>query len=346
MGIEGDVPRRATMTDVAKLAGVSLKTVSRVINEVPTVDPDLAARVHQAAENLGFRPNFAAALLRSGDRTATIGLLVKDLGNEFYATIASAVAGVANTRGFQLITTHSGENPEDEMAAVKDLCRRRVDGLLIVPTGGDHAALKKEIELGIPMVFLDREPMNLEADCVLLDNFAGAYAGARKLLNEGHTSIAVLVDTLNMATMGRRLEGVRKAFEDYGVPFDSSLVFYDVSNPEQARSRVERLILGLNPPTAIFCGNNRSAIGALMALSATGRDVALVAFDDFYLSQLMPRSFTIIRYDNQALGSVGAELLFRRIDGDTSGPQTVVLPTELCQRGIDLSAQAKPMEIL
>ena len=327
-------PRRPTMDDVAREAGVSLKTVSRVINQVKTVNPDLTDRVLAAAERLGFRANFAASTLRSGSSTATVGLLIKDLSNEFYATIASAVADVARAEGTQLITAHSGENAEDELESIYELCKRRVDGLLIVPTGGDHSALRSEISLGIPMVFLDRRPSGLDADSVVIDNVAGARTGALSLLREGHTRIAVLVDTLNMPTMRERLDGVRDAFAISGVPFDESLVFTGVRGPAEASVHVKDLLARDNPPTAFFCGNNRSGIGVLRSLWEAGRSEPLVSFDDFHLASLMPRPFDVIAYDNRAMGTLGAELLFRRIRGEVFDPVTKILPTTIYRRGI------------
>lgn len=327
-------PRRPTMTDVAEVAGVSLKTVSRVINGVATVDESLAARVRAAALQLGFRANYAASTLRSGSSSATIGLLIKDLSNEFYATIASGVAEVARAHHTQLITAHSGENADDEMEAIFDLCRRRVDGLLIVPTGGDHAALRSEIDLGIPMVFIDRRPVGLDADSVILDNFTGAKEATLTLISEGHTRIGVLVDTLNMPTMRERVDGIRAAFSSAGLPWDDALLVTNVRGPAEASLAVQELIARPDAPTAYFCGNNRSSIGALRTLWGRRRTEALVAFDDFQLAELMPRPFRVLRYDNRALGTLSAELLFRRINGEVFDPVTLVLPTALRPRGL------------
>lgn len=322
------------MADVAQRAGVSIKTVSRVVNDVPSVDPELARRVREAARELHFSRNLAASALRSNVSSWTIGLVVKDLENEFYATIASAVAAVAKANGAQLIISHSSEHVEDELDVIAELCHRRVNGVLIVPTGGDHSSLTSEIERGIPMVFLDRVPINLDADHVVVDNIAGARAAASKLLAEGHSRIGTLVDTLSMATMAQRLDGVKAAFRDKGLPFDEALVAYDVATPHDASAAIRELLGRPDAPTAFVCGNNRSAVGALSALWELGSDAALTSFDDFYLSQLMPRPFTVVKYDNRALGTVGAEILFRRIRGEEFPLQSVVLPTELVERGI------------
>jgi LacI family transcriptional regulator len=336
--------RRPTMTDVARVAGVSLKTVSRVINGVSTVDEELAMKVRAAAAQLGFRANFAASTLRSGSSSATIGLLIKDLSNEFYASIASGVAEVARAHHTQLVTAYSGENADDEMEAIFDLCRRRVDGLLIVPTGGDHSGLQSEIDLGMPMVFIDRSPVGLRADSVVLDNFVGAREATLTLISEGHTRIGVLVDTLNMPTMRQRVDGVQAAFESAGLVWDDSLLITNVRGPAEASVAVDRLRGMADPPTAFFCGNNRSSIGALRRLWEKRASEALVAFDDFQLAELMPRPFRVLRYDNKALGTLSAELLFRRISGEAFDPVAIVLPTELCQRGIPTLHPSEPKE--
>lgn len=326
--------RRPTMTDVAAAAGVSLKTVSRVINGVQSVDEQLAARVRAAEKELGFRANFAASSLRAGTSTRTIGLLIKDLSNEYYGTIAAAVTAVAKSHGTQVITTVSGEDPAGEMDAINDLCQRRVDGLIIVPTNGDHSSLQTEIDLGIPMVFIDRRPNNLAADAVVLDDYAGSYAATRQLIEAGHVRISVLVDTLNMDTMRLRLDGFRAALADGGLELDELLVGHDIHGPDEGAA-FTRSMLGLSDaPTAFFCGNNRSAIGALATLWERQSNAALVCFDDFRLSDLMPRPITIIKYDTHLLGTSAANLLFRRIDGEVFSPETVVVPTQIVERGI------------
>lgn len=339
MAHRNDQHKRATMTDVAREAGVSLKTVSRVINEVTTVDPQLAAKVHQAVEKLGYRQNFAAATLRSGNTTSTIGLVIKDLRNEFYATIASAVAEVAHRYGYQLVISHSGENTDDEMNAVADLCRRRIDGLLIVPTSGGSPGLKREMELGTPMVFIDRRPDNLIADAVVIDNFEGTRAGVGQLIDSGHHRIAVLVDTLKMSTMKERLRGAQQAFTDRDLRLDDRLIVHDVATPEAAAKAAKALLKSANAPTAFFCGNNRSGIGVLQELWASNMGHPLVCFDDFSLSELMPRPFTAIGYDIGALGRQGAELLIRRIQGEDFGTTSIVVPTDLRNRGISPHSQ-------
>ncbi|MWA02666.1 LacI family DNA-binding transcriptional regulator [Actinomadura sp. LD22] len=326
--------RRPTIADVAARAGVSVKTVSRVINNEPGVRPELADGVLAAIGELGFRRNPMASSLRSGRSTSTIGLIIEDLANPFYATVAAAVAGVARTHDTHLITVSSGEDPELERRQFAELCQRRVDGLIIVPAGSDHAYTRAEVEMGMRMVFLDRPPSGILADIVVIDNAAGARAGIVDLLEAGHRRIGVIVDSPAIYTARERLAGVREALAGAGVPYDDSLVRVGVADPEEAARAVAAMLDGGDPPTAFFAGNNRITVGAIRELCRRGDGAALTGFDDFELSSLMPRPLTIIGYDVQELGRAAAVRLFERIGGDTSWPAETVVPTRLLRRGL------------
>lgn len=322
------------MSDVAARAGVSLKTVSRVVNDAPHVQPELAERVLAAVAELGFRRNHLASSLRSGQATATIGLLIEEIANPFYATIAAAADEIARQRDTMLIIASSEEDPAREQQLLREMCARRVDGLLVVPAGHDHSFLRAEVELGIPAVFLDRPAGNLLADTVLLDNRGGARAGVHRLVEAGHRRIAVLLDSIGVYTMRERLEGAQDALVEAGVPYDNRLVRDGVRDPAAAGRVVAELLDQPDPPTAFFSLNNRITLGAIEELHRRGSDAALLGFDDFDLARLMPYPLTVIAYDTRELARTATELLFGRIDGDRSWPRTVVLPTELVPRGI------------
>jgi LacI family transcriptional regulator len=326
--------RRPTMVDVARHAGVSLKTVSRVVNGEPAVAQELIDRVMAAIAELGFRRNDIARNLRSGRVNATIGLLIEEIDNPFYAAITSAAAEIASAHDTLLMTASSEEDPERERQLLLDLCQRRVDGLLVVPAGTDHSFLRREVEMGMPVVFLDRPPGQLLADTVLLDNRGGARDGMRRLLAAGHRRVGVLLDSQAVYTMRERLGGVRDALDGAGVGVDEALVRDGVKTPEDAARAVGELLDLPDPPTAFFGTNNRITVGALQRLWQLGNDAALTGFDDFELSHLMPRPLTVIGYDPRELARAATRLLFRRIAGDTSWPTTMVLPTQLVARGI------------
>lgn len=322
------------MVDVAARAGVSLKTVSRVVNNAPHVQPELVERVLAAVAELGFRRNHLASSLRSGQATATIGLLIEEIANPFYATIAGAAAEVAGHHGTMLIIASSEEDPARERQLLRDMCARRVDGLLVVPAGEDHSFLRAEVELGTAVVFLDRPAGGLLADTVLLDNRGGARAGVCRLVESGHRRIGVLLDSIGVYTMRERLDGARDALASAGTPYDTGLVRDGVHDPAAAARAVSELLDLPDPPTAFFSLNNRITLGAVEELHRRGSDAALLGFDDFDMAALMPYPLTVIAYDTRELARTAAELLFRRIGGDRSWPRTVVLPTELVERGI------------
>jgi LacI family transcriptional regulator len=322
------------MVDVAERAGVSLKTVSRVVNNEPAVAQELVDRVLAAIAELGFRRNDIARNLRSTRVNATVGLLIEEIANPFYAAIASVTAEIAAAHNSLLITTSSEEDPERERALLLDLTSRRVDGLLVVPAGQDHSFLRREIDMGTPVVFLDRPPGNLLADTVLLDNQGGSRAGIRRLLAAGHRRIGVLLDSISVYTMRERLAGAQAEFAAAGLSYDEALIRAGVKNPDDAARVVGEMLGFADPPTAFFGTNNRITVGALQELYRRGSDAALLGFDDFELSHLMPRPLTVIAYDARELGRLAADRLFDRIGGDRSWPTTTIVPTTLVDRGM------------
>jgi LacI family transcriptional regulator len=322
------------MIDVAARAGVSLKTVSRVVNNAPHVQQELVDRVLAAVAELGFRRNQLASSLRSGQTTATIGLLIEGIANPFYATIAGTAAEVARQHDTMLIIASSEEDPAREQQLLRDMCARRVDGLLVVPAGYDHSFLRAEVELGTPVVFLDRPAGGLQADTVLLDNRGGARAGMQRLVEAGHRRIGILLDSIGVYTMRERLDGAQDALAAAGAAYDTRLVRDGIRNPAAASRVVAELLDQADPPTAFFSLNNRITLGAVEELCRRGADVPLIGFDDFDLAHLVPHPLTVITYDTRELARTAAELLFSRIAGDRSWPRTMVLPTELVGRGL------------
>jgi LacI family transcriptional regulator len=311
------------------MAGVSLKTVSRVINAEAGVTPATAERVTVAIAELGFERNDLAASLRHGRSSQTLGLVIEDVANPFYSAVAQAVEAAARDRGFLLITASAREDAERERELVAALLRRRVDALLIVPAGSDH----RYIEATSHPVFLDRPPLGIEADTVLLDDHGGARGAVEHLIAHGHTRIACVADDESLYTMRQRIAGYREALRTAGIEQDPSLLVAGNRDVAAAQAAVGRLLRmpGKRRPTALFTANNRNTIGALHALPEANGRVALAGFDDFELADLL--GTTVVRADAWKLGEQGAALAFARLDGDESPPRTLTLPTELITRG-------------
>jgi LacI family transcriptional regulator len=324
---------RPTMSDVARAAGVSLKTVSRVVNGEPGVSPETCERVREAIETLGFRRNEAARALRQGHVSRTLGLVIEDLANPFYFGIVRGVEEAASRRGLLVITASSDESGEREQELTLALCERRVDGLIVVPAATDHTYLLPEMRLGVRIVFLDRPPRGIEADTVLVDNVGGAEAATTHLLEHGHGRVAMVGDTPTLYTSVERLQGYRAALARQGLQFDERLVRLGRHDVAAAERAAEELLALPDPPTAIFAGNNRSTIGVLRAISNGGPPIALVGFDDFELAELLPMPVTVVAADSVELGRRAARLLLDRLSGGNGAPQTVLVPTTLVARG-------------
>jgi LacI family transcriptional regulator len=325
---------RPTMRHVAERAGVSLKTVSRVVNDEPGVSSETADRVARAISELGFQRNDLARSLRQGRSSATLGLVIEDLANPFYSAIAQAVDTLARERRFMVITGSCAEDPARERDLVLALLRRRVDALLLVPAGAerDHGWLAAE---GVPVVFLDRPPRALAADCVLVDNAGGARSAVQHLIAHGHRRIACVADPEELFTAAERLAGYRAALAMAEIEPDPRLVRTEARDAAHSETIVREL-LALPPgvrPTALFTGNNRHTVGAVRALRGLEHDVALVGFDDFELAELLAMPTTVVRHDAFRMGEQAATLAFERIDGSAESPRRIVMPTELVQRG-------------
>ncbi|MDT0400978.1 MULTISPECIES: LacI family DNA-binding transcriptional regulator [Streptomyces] len=323
---------RPTMKDVAARAGVGLKTVSRVVNGEPGVTPETERRVQEAIEALGFRRNDSARVLRKG-RTASIGLVLEDLADPFYGPLSRAVEEVARAHGALLINGSSAEDADREQELVLALCARRVDGLVVIPAGGDHRYLEPELKAGVATVFVDRPAGHIDVDVVVSDNFGGARDGVSHLLAHGHRRIGFIGDMPRIHTAAERLRGYRTAMEDAGIAVEDAWMSLGVTDPERVRRAAEEMLSGPEPVTAIFTGNNRVTVTVIRVLAGHTRQVALVGFDDIELADLLQPGVTVVAQDAAALGRTAAERLFRQLDGTLLAPERIELPTRLITRG-------------
>jgi LacI family transcriptional regulator len=321
------------MNDVARLAGVSIKTVSRVVNDEPGVHTETAERVLAAIERLGFRRNIGALNLRRGSSTGTIGLVLEDVANPFYSGITRAAEEVARRFGRQVLTGSSDEDPARERELSLEFCARRVDGLIVIPAGRAHSYLMPEIASGMPVVFVDRPPGDVAVDTVLVDNLAGAANAVAHLAAHGHRRIAFLGDAPSIFTAAERLRGYREGCATAGIGYDERLVAMGPHTPNTVPTTVDGLLTGTARATAVITGNNRITVLTLRALAGRIARPALVGFDDFELADLLDPPVSVVSLDPAELGRAAAELLFARLDGDDSPPRRIVLPVRLTPRG-------------
>jgi len=330
------------MRNVADEAGVSLMTVSRVVNDEPGVLPETAAKVERAIRRLGYQRNdMARHLRRTGRGTQTIGLLVDDLANPFFSALARAVEDEARLRKCVVLIGSSNDELRREREVVSAFCARQVDGLIVVPVGGNHRFLRAQLAAGMKVVCVDRPAENLKVDTVVVDNRNGAHRAIAHLLSQGHRRIAYLGDRRKIWTLQERYAGFCDAFADLSLEPDPGLVRHGLRTRADAARATADLMKSAEPPTAIFTTNDLITMGALHGLGKAAGMIAVVGFDDFALAERVHPPVTVVAQDPVALGGAAAQLLFARIAGDTSPPREVVLRTRLVVRGSGEIAPAR-----
>ena len=325
------IASRPTLRQVAALSGVSLKTASRALNGEPYVSAPTAQRVRAAAEQLGFRRNALARDLRAGARSPVVGLIISDLGNPFFSRVARGAERRLRAAGLQLVSASSEEDPELEQALIGEMLERRVSALLVVTSGDDHRFLDAERRHGLPVVFLDREPVDIVADCVVLDNRGGMRRAVEHLLERGHRRIALVGDLDRLATQRERAAAFEATMTAAGGDDWRRYVRADCHDAATAERAVNEVLAETPPPTALIASNNLITIGALRALRNRRTRPALVGFDDFDLADVV--GVTVVAHDPERMGTVGAEQILARLAGADGPSRRVLLPTELIDRG-------------
>jgi LacI family transcriptional regulator len=325
---------RPTMKDIADRVGVSIKSVSRVLNGEAGVSPATSQQIMEVAQALGFRRNDLARDLRRGNRTGTIGLTLRRSSTRFYDDLIRGVEEVAEQHGALVITAGS-RTAERERETLLALSSRRVDGLLVEPNGPDHSFLAAEQAMGTPVVFVDRPPRRLTADTVLSDDFGGGRDATTHLIAHGHHRIGVIGASDDVHTVQERMRGYETALATAGIPTDGQLACLNRENATEAGAAAAELLTAAEPPTALFTLNNVCTIGAAHALRDAGLEdrIALIGFDDFDLADLLTPPVTVVAHDVTEMGRRAAQLLFARINGYAEPPQRIVLPIEMVVRG-------------
>jgi len=328
--------RRARMRDVAALAGVSIKTVSRVINAEPNVSPSTIAKVRAAAEHLQYLPDAAAAnLARNLRESRSIALLIATMDNPFYARIFRGVEEAASRRGVVVFAASTDMDLAVETSLIRAFLSRQVDGFIIVPAPDDHTGVADMLGPDLPCVYVDIAPPGVAADVVTTGNRDAARTVVDHLLAHGHRRIAFLGDDARLSTAADRLAGYRDALAAADLPGAPELEEMGVLVVADAEAAVERLLALDSPPSAIFASRNPATIGAVRVLKRhrLSHRVALVGMDELDVSDLVDPPLTIMAQDPVAFGVVAAQRLFERIDGHDLPPATLLVPAQLIQRG-------------
>jgi LacI family transcriptional regulator len=334
-----DVPAgRATVLDVARMAGVSGRTVSRVVLGGPNVSAETHERVMAAVHTLRFRPNRLARDLRTGGVSTTAGFVVGDLTNPFYMKVAAGIERVLGDVGLTMLLSATKDDAGLERRAVSAVLEHRVRALLLVPIGDDHAYLEHERALGTRIVAVDRPAANVDLDSVVFDNRGGAAEGVRTLVTAGHRRIAFVGSGGAAAyTHLERLAGYHDALREGGLAAQPSWVRSDAPDAAAAE-QVTRGILGsVEAPTAVFAANNKTAIGVIRALRTQDLQIGLMTFDDFDFADAL--GVSVVAHDPDRMGTEAARLALSSHWEALEPTHQLVLPTRVIHRG---SAESPP----
>lgn len=327
----------ATILDVARLAGVSPITVSRVINRSGYFSQETGQKVEAAILELGYVPNTLARSLRS-KRTNTLALIITDITNPFFTTLARGVEDTASDAGFTVIFCNTDESQEEEDKYLQVLLQKQVDGFLLVPAHSSPESIDLIQKHGTPVVVLDRRVPEANVDVVRGDSFGGAYQLTRLLLSLGHRRIAIVSGPQAVSTSSDRVSGYQQALKAAGLADNPSYIFYGAFTQDSGYELTCRALALDPPPTALVAANNFLGIGALKALQASGiqvpADFSLASFDD--LPQALLISFPFFTVASQAayeMGRQATQLLLERLaKGAFSDYREIILPCEIIER--------------
>lgn len=328
--------RRTTMAEVAAAAGVSPKTVSRVVNGERYVSPEVARRVHDAIARLEYYPDpYAGRLRRKTVRDPLIGLLVSSVSNPFSAAVHRAVEDVAHERHAVVLATSSDDDEDREHANVETFLRRRVDALILAVTGHNVAQLSLARGRGTKLVFVDRRPDGIDADSVTSDNVQGGRMAAEHLIRHGHRRLAFLGDRPVISTALERRTGFLDEARRHGIAQRDVVAITGLHTERDAYSCLHSILDATPRPSAVFASQNLIGIGSIRALHEMGlqNETALIAFDDIPFSDILVPGVTTVEQDPRAIGTIAARQALARIGGDDSPIQRRILPPHLIPRG-------------
>jgi LacI family transcriptional regulator len=325
----------ATIRDVAESAGVSYATVSHVINNTRLVSPETRQRVLAAMDALNYRPNALARSLRQG-KTHTLGLVLPDSANPFFAEISRSIEDEAFKKGYSVFLCNTELDTQRELFYVDVLSKKQVDGIIFVAAGDQADSLDFLVQRNMPVVMIDRSVPNVEVDAVLTDNQLGGFLATRHLIELGHRRIACIAGPSSITPSAERIIGYRRALEEAGLSYDESLIMRGDYHA-QSGMEITHALLKMSPrPTAIFALNDLMALGALRAAAEAGcsvpGDLAVVGYDDLEIAHFTNPPLTTIAQPKKEIGVQAVNLLVDRMIRRNNPPSRLLLPPELIVR--------------
>lgn len=329
-----------TQRDIAREAGVSPATVSRVINGSVRVNEYTRRRVEQAIRRLNYHPDQIARSLRVR-KTHTVGFLVPDIANPFFPEVLKGLEGTCSAAGYTIVLQNTDERVRQEVLAISALLSHRVDGMVAIPvkdSGPSIVAIQRSVVPAMPLVLIDRHVPRLDVDAVIIDNEGGAAAAVEHLIGLGHRRIGVIHGPLSCTPGSGRWAGAVSVLKRFGLPSEKPYVLEGDFRKASGYRLTRRLMELPDPPTALFVGNNLMTIGAYECLRdmrlRIPEDISLVGFDDFDLANYLDPPITVVDRPMEEMGRVAGQLLLDRINGTLQDPpRLVVLPTRMLIRG-------------
>ena len=325
----------ANIREVAARAGVSIATVSHVFNGTRPVSDDVRQRVAQAAADLRYYPNYLARSLTT-KKTGTVGMVVSDMSNPFFAELIHGVEKTLSARQYNLMICNTEDNPSKEEEYLRLLMAKRVDGIIATVASEQWATLQVAEVSAFPLVFVDLRVEGVLGPVVCGANEAGAYQGVSHLIADGHLSIGILAGMPGMSTMRDRLAGYRRALAEHSISYEQRLVRFSRLDVESAAQQMRALMAEVPRPTAVFLNNNLLALGAMFALQeielSCPEDVALAAFDDVPWMRISDPPLTALRQPNYEMGAMAGQLLLQQLRGEPVPRTTITLQPDLVVR--------------
>lgn len=307
----------ANIKDVAVLAGVSITTVSHVINQTRYVSDELVERVNAAIKELNYCPNTLARSLRSG-KSKTIGLVIPDISNQFFAEISRKIEDKGFEYGYSVIFCNTDDDPNKEISYIDVLIAKQVDGIIFISAGKETDTLKKTVNLSVPIVIADRDIKEIQADIVLVDNFQGGYEATHFLIALGHKRIGCISGPSSVTPSAQRLQGFEQAMRESGLNVNPSLIINGDFRYQSGEVAMRKLLENEQPPSAVFVCNDMMALGAIQAIIKMGlkvpNDVSVIGFDDIPLSSAIFPALTTMSQPIHEMASLVVDLLIEKID--------------------------------
>ncbi len=326
-----------TIHDIARELKISASTVSRALQNNPRISQKTRDKIRELAETMGYRPNTLASNLRN-KKSNTIGIVVPLINRHFFSSVISGVEEVAFKAGYTVVISQSNDLANKEIAIVQSMFANRVDGLIVSiamqSTTFEHLKIFKK--RNIPLVFFDRVVPEIETDKIVVDDYMGGFRVTQHLIDQGYQRIGHMAGPQNLMTYADRKNGYADALKKNGIPYDESLVISSTLISESGVAAVQQMMELPNPPDAIFCGNDTTALSAMIYLRNKGiripEDMGIVGFSNEPFSKVVSPSISTIAQPAFLMGQKAAELILHQIAHKGKSCQTVVLPTELIIR--------------